>query len=490
MIARPLSLSSFVVAVRAVFAVAVPVVVPVVAPVVALVGVVVGGGACAPAAAPPSLHADGTRLLDEQGREVVLHGVNARVQGVFDVTFDDGRLPLEEIPAFSKDDLRFLRDEVGINALRVPINWSGLEPDEAGVVDDDYLARVDDVLDVCADLAVWCLVDLHQDGFSKEIGEDGAPLWAIQPPPTELLGGPLTDLEQRRLSPQVFAAFDTFFSGTHGVQDAFLDLLARLATHLKDKPYVLGIEVFNEPVGDDVPILSFAQRAIHAIHDVDADRLVLWEPNSLRNLQDTARTDGGLQQDNDAYAPHLYPEVFSGQRDLWESRDPTRLVLSCDNARAEADEHDAPLVVTEFGNAPQFDHGLAWIARMQHEMDRVRASRFFWVYEEISQGQWGFFDDGHVLREPLVDVLARPTAEAIAGTVQTLDVDDDGALHVTFAGGGTHAVRLPARAFAQGAQATCDDVDVDVTPVRDSLFSVVCGDAGAQALHTLVVRPR
>jgi endoglycosylceramidase len=454
--------------------------------------VAAGLAGCAPEPLPPSLRAEGGRLLDERGREVMLHGINARVEGIFDVTFDDGRLPLEEIPAFSKDDLRFLRDELGMNALRLPINWSGLEPDEAGVIDTAYLARVDDVLDSCAELRIWCLVDLHQDAYSKEIGEDGAPLWAIKPPPTELLGGPLTNLEERRLSAQVFAAFDTFFSGAEGVQDNFLDLLVRLATHLKDRPYVMGIEVFNEPIGDSLPILAFAQRSIEAIHDVDPDRLVVWEPNSLRNLQDTTPTDGGLQQGNDAYAPHLYPEVFSGRRDLWESRDPTRLVLTCDNARAEADEHDAPLVVTEFGNAPQFDHGLAWIDRMQHEMDRVRASRFFWVYEEISQGEWGLFDAGHVLREPLVDVLARPTADAIAGAIDSVVVDEDDTLRVTFTGGGEHAVRLPARGFADGAAATCDGDDVEVfddiaVPGR---VVVVCGTPGAKDEHTLVVRPR
>jgi endoglycosylceramidase len=447
-------------------------------------------GACAPEPPPPSLRAEGTRLLDEQGREVTLHGINARVEGIFDVTFDDGRLPLQEIPPFTKDDLRFLRDEVGINALRLPINWSGLQPDEPGPLDAAYLARVDGVLDLCAELSVWCLVDLHQDAYSKEIGEDGAPLWAIQPPPPELLGGPLTNLEERRLSEPVLDAFYTFFSGGAGVQDAFLDLLAQLTTHLKDKPYVMGLEVFNEPVGDDLPILGFSQRALQTIHDIDPTRLVVWEPNAIRNLQDTTRTDGGLKQDNDAYAPHLYPEVFSGRRDLWESRDPTRLVLTCDNARVEADEHDAPLVVTEFGNAPQFDHGLDWIDRMQHEMDRVRASRFLWVYEEISQGEWGLFDAGRVLREPLVDVIARPTAEAIAGTVVSTAVLDDDALRVTFSGGGTHAVRLPTRAFKDGATATCDDADVDVTAVRDSLFSVVCGEDGDTDEHTLVVAPR
>src|SRR4051794_174380 len=35
------------------------------------------------------------QLVDAEGRVIFLHGVNARVEGIFDVSFDDGRLPLE-----------------------------------------------------------------------------------------------------------------------------------------------------------------------------------------------------------------------------------------------------------------------------------------------------------------------------------------------------------------------------------------------------------
>lgn len=48
------------------------------------------------------LRVDDGRLVDQRGREVTLRGVNARVEGLFDVTFDDGRLPLEAIPTFDK----------------------------------------------------------------------------------------------------------------------------------------------------------------------------------------------------------------------------------------------------------------------------------------------------------------------------------------------------------------------------------------------------
>jgi endoglycosylceramidase len=459
--------------------------------------VVAAMAGCAPEPALPRAHAEHGRLLDEQGRELFLHGANARIEGLFDVTFDDGRLPVQPIPDFSTTDLRLLRDELGINALRIPINWSGLEPEpDQAALNADYLTRLDAVLEDCAALEVWCLVDLHQDAYSKEIGEDGAPLWAIIPAPEELLGGPLEDLVARRTSTQVLQAFDSFFNNVAGLQDAYLVMLQRLTLHLQEKPWVLGIEVFNEPVGDSVPILAFAESAVAAIHDVDPDRLVLWEPTALRNLTDGADTDGGLDLDNDAYAPHLYPEVFSGRADLWASGDPTRLVRSTDNARTEADAHDAPLVVTEYGNNPSLPHGLAWLARMQDEMDRVRAHRFFWLYEEISQDRWGLYDENRTLRDDAVATLARATP-TLAGRLLTLDVSDDGVLSVTFEGGGDHLVTLPRQVFASGARARCDgvdidvDVDVDVDVDSDSadgrVARVRCGNGGE---HTLVVAPR
>ncbi len=429
-------------------------------------------GACVPERGPPTLRAEGGHLRDDLGRHVVLRGINARVAGLFDVTFDDGRTPVETIPPFTRDDLRVVRDDVGMNAVRIPVNWSGLQP-EPGALDERYLARLFEVLALCAGEELWCVVDLHQDAYSKEIGEDGAPLWAIVPSPERLLEGPLHDLEERRLSDQVLRAFDTFFTGQAGVRDAYLEMLALLAERLRGQPWVAGLEVFNEPVGDDLPVLGFAQLATEAVHAVDPDRLVLWEPSSLRNLRDEAETDGGLHLDNDGYAPHLYPEVFSGARDSWASGDPARLISSTANARTEADEHDAALIVTEYGIDPIAPNGLRWITTMDDQLDRARASRFFWVYEELEQGKWGLFDEGHVLRDALVDVLARPAPDAIEGTIGSWSWAD-GTLRVELTGGGTHRLRVATRALPEPLVARCDGAAVDVKRAG-SLVEVPCG---------------
>ena len=48
------------------------------------------------------LRATQTGLIDEQGREVFMRGLNARIEGLFDVTFNDGRVALQPIPPLVK----------------------------------------------------------------------------------------------------------------------------------------------------------------------------------------------------------------------------------------------------------------------------------------------------------------------------------------------------------------------------------------------------
>src|SRR5262249_35583224 len=149
------------------------------------------------------LRVDGGRLVDRLGREITLRGVNARVDGLFDVTFDDGRLPLEPIPTFDDGDAARMA-ALGFDFLRLPINWSALEPvrwQYAGA----YLDRIGAVVRLCARHGILVLLDFHQDAFSKEIGQDGAPRWVLDlllgAGNYPYLGGPLDDLDKRRLAP-------------------------------------------------------------------------------------------------------------------------------------------------------------------------------------------------------------------------------------------------------------------------------------------------
>jgi len=411
-------------------------------------------------------------LRDVQGRQILLRGINARVAGLFDVTFDDGRVALEPIPPFDAEDCRFLAEELGYNHLRLPVSWSGLEP-ERGTYDEDYLRRILDVADTCGDYGIYTLVDLHQDAFSKHIGEDGAPLWAIVPPPTELLEGPLHDLNERRTSGQVLAAFESLFANEEAVQDAYADMAAWLASALEGHPWVLGLELMNEPVlfFDDAPLAAFHAHVGSVVREAAPTLTLFFEPNSLRNMTDDAPAEFPFPFDDAVYSPHIYTEVFLNG---WESEDPTKIRDSVERAVQEAADHGAPLYVGEFGNDPKSDRGRLWINITLGLFDQHLISSALWVYEEWSQGSWGLYEaqgepnPGRLtVREEVVDLLARAYPQAVDGRLMSFEYDADArtlTVQLTDAGDGEHLLAAPGRVYPAGVVAACDGVDVATAP--------------------------
>lgn len=101
------------------------------------------------------------RLVDDLGREISIRGINARIEGLFDVTFDDGRIALEPIPEFTRQDAEAMV-RYGFNVLRLPINWSGMEPHE-GEFSDTYFEKLDEVIQLSQDAGLYVLLDFHQD---------------------------------------------------------------------------------------------------------------------------------------------------------------------------------------------------------------------------------------------------------------------------------------------------------------------------------------
>jgi hypothetical protein len=196
------------------------------------------GGAQVPTAASST---SGPRDHPAQGQR--------RANGVFDVSFDDGRLPLEDIPFFDAGDADKLR-ELGFNLLRLPVNWSAYEP-KRGRYDRSYLDQIQQIVEVCGERGILVLIDWHQDAFSKEIGQDGAPRWVLDrllgPGGYPYLGSP------SRTSTTAGCHLDA--PGLHG-------LLPRRAPHpaglreggetgsaaLPEEPTCSATELMNEPI--------------------------------------------------------------------------------------------------------------------------------------------------------------------------------------------------------------------------------------------------
>ncbi len=422
------------------------------------------------------LDSDGTHLRDARGRIALLHGINARVEGVFDVTFDDGRMPVEEVPPLTDDDCRRMR-ALGFDHLRLPINWSGVEP-QRDVYDEAYLARVDAAITCAANAGLLVVVDLHQDAYSKEIGEDGAPLWAIVPPPDMLLEGPLTDLAARRTSAQVTRAFDSFFAAgdPHGLQAEFITMLEHVAARWADHPAVIGFEIFNEPTVGFALVDAFHFAAAAAVRAAAPKKLVFFEPSAIRNFTDGVPTAAEpFPTEGAVYAPHIYTFVFRADQTALEQLQPSDLEASVQLARAEADAWQTPLWIGEYGIGPTTPNADLWMD-VQHELhDRYLASNAFWLWKEESQGSWGVYDHdassgAWTERPQVVRWISRVRAARIAGTVIENRWDrTTRALRLEIqpgsARGVPHEVYIP-EASATSFTATCDGAPV--TAPRDA----------------------
>ena len=105
-------------------------------------------------------------LKNDLNQHVLLRGFNARINGIFDVSFDDGRIALEAIPVFEGSDCQFFSEQLGLNLLRLPVNWSGIEPED-DIYNSEYLKQVFQLVDDCYAVGVYSIIDIHQDAYSK-----------------------------------------------------------------------------------------------------------------------------------------------------------------------------------------------------------------------------------------------------------------------------------------------------------------------------------
>jgi len=421
---------------------------------------------CDPAAPAPTspVQASHGDLVDTQGRTVVLRGVNVRAAGFFDNHRD--YIPL---PPFGADDCRVLGEDLGMNQLRLAINWSYLEPTR-GTFDAAYVDRILQIAADCELHGVYTLVDLHQDGWSKYVGYDGAPFWAHQP------ALPASAVDESAgahdaTSSEVQAAMAGFFADRDGLVADYASMAGRLAALIDRAPGIIGLELMNEPMATASDLAGFHAAVASAVRAAAPGLPVYFEPNALRNVLDLA-SPRPLPVDNVVYAPHLYTGVFQGN---WMVGQDARIDDSIQHMLSEARTTDAALVVTEFGNHPVDPTGSAWLTAALTLLDRHAVSASFWVYEEWPStcGQpscWGLYDEAAIddgagavtyrrtLRPEAVTLLARAFPQAIAGELESFAYDPASrtlTVHLRGAAG-THVLAAPRLVYGDDIAVTCD----------------------------------
>jgi endoglycosylceramidase len=195
-------------------------------------------------------------IRDSNGRQVVLRTMNV-------TALEDNYLTnpsLKGAAPVTNSDLAQMR-AMGINAIRLVINWSALEP-RRGHLSHGYVRKIKSYVSRAAKYGVYTIVDMHFNAWSKYVatprgakcpsglkplvGWDGAPKWAT------FTGGKTTCIAASaagKRSAAVKQAWTNFWRDRKGIRKALVKTWGKLAGALAKQRAVAGYDIMNEPDG-------------------------------------------------------------------------------------------------------------------------------------------------------------------------------------------------------------------------------------------------
>ncbi len=269
---------------------------------------------------------DNPGIYDQQGRYMLLRGVNLN-------TIGDYWVANEDIPPLAPYEPNHfdLMASYGFNCVRLLIHWSKLEPDRGGY-NYAYIEEIKSVIEDAAARGIYVLLDMHQDAWSKFVvssaeeaceypinGWDGAPEWA-----TKLDASTCTDQGRRESAPIVYESFRNFWLNIDGIQDAFISTWQEVVKATAHYPTVLGYDVFNEPtLGNGNYFVQgnkysqFLSKAVKAIRSAEQqvggfEHIFFFETTITWGGEEIPYSSGPrfTNDDNVVFAPHNYFEVI------------------------------------------------------------------------------------------------------------------------------------------------------------------------------------
>ncbi len=233
---------------------------------------------------------DGEWFKDEQGRTLLLRGVNlggsSKVpfrpngathlrEGFFEhrmVSFVGRPFPLGE----ADEHFRRLR-RWGLTFLRLLVTWEAVEHEGPGIYDLEYLDYLYEVVRRAGENGLRLFIDPHQDVWSRFSGGDGAPGWTLEAAGLDMSrfaptgaaivhathGDPLPRMIWPTNETKLAAAtmFSLFFGGNdfaprtrvdgqpvqEYLQGHYLAAVQQVARRLRGLPQVAGYDSLNEP---------------------------------------------------------------------------------------------------------------------------------------------------------------------------------------------------------------------------------------------------
>jgi endoglycosylceramidase len=370
------------------------------------------------------LHIDGRFFRDDQGRAVILRGIN--------VTNDMKVPPSRGINDPSELDIL---PTLGFNMIRLVFTWETYEP-QPGQYDEAYLDYYASIVDAAWKRGVYTLVDFHQDIFSRYVAKGcgcGFPAWAVSPDHPAAIPDNGPNCENWTMigisSADMHDSWRDFYAERAGVRTRFVMLWERLAARFADHPGVIGYDIINEPWGDEnLEIVPLYEDTAKAILKHDAKANIFVEPTLLAGMGVPSvmrRPD----IKNLVFAPHFYdPQVWFLK--MYSGLSIMDATLC--NMKVTADRWNAPLFIGEFGVEPSVLNALLYMDDIYDLLNTHLTSATQWNYtpnwtDEAKDG-WNMkdlsiVDDQGSLRG---NFRIRPYPQKISGTPIKINVSQAG----------------------------------------------------------------
>lgn len=362
------------------------------------------------------VHADGTHFRADDGRYVLLRGVNATGKS--------------KVPPFKTLTSPALLDPLaawGINAIRFLFTWEAFEPSPCNY-SEDYLAYYEQAVKWAAERGIYVIVDFHQDAFSryalKGCGE-GAPEWALTgmvTPATPDNGPSCVNWgSSATFSPQNYFVFERFFKDDKQALSHYLEMLRRVASRLSQYPNVIGYDMINEPYGNGATLNSFYATAGATIRQKHPSAMLFFEPelNTIGPMIPVSQsTVDKPPLDNVVLTPHFYSAALFTFK-AWLGISPG-LVLS--QWKQKTDAWNIPLLLGEFGVSPEIKNASGYMEAHYKWLDQTFVSGTQWSYNPgwTPQGKDGWNDEDMSINDETLQLRSdvfktRPYPQKTAG---------------------------------------------------------------------------
>jgi endoglycosylceramidase len=376
-----------------------------------------------------SLHVEEQRIVDDQGRQVLLRGSNVNALGEY-AQADPAAEPTAPVTDEDWDAMA----ANGFSVVRLIMSWSLLQP-ERGAVDQAYVQKVSDMVRAANERGIYVVLDVHQDAWSMfsatpegtqcppgtvaAIGWDGAPEWAT------ITDGATTCLApdaQRESAPAVQRAFANFYANTDGIADELTQVWATLAEQFAGVPGVAGYNLLNEPnpveplEPNQVAYSQWIQRTIDAIRSAEqrtgapTSKPVFVEPLQLYPLPNNGLLPQYVHDDNLVFAPHNYAESI---------HDFLTLEQTFAVSQQGADELAAALWIGEYGFWDTDPETLAVAARYGAEEDRRGVGGTWWQWRQTCGDPHSVNGPGEPATADQVHLITRACAAGAGGDRDT-----------------------------------------------------------------------